>query len=99
MHNKATDDNFYHWQGDDLLLFAKVNPRSSRNQMEPSGAQLKIKITTPPIDGKANKHLTKYLAKIFAVAASQVIVEKGAHNAQKKIRVIQPKKLPAFINK
>jgi len=58
------------------------------------GDELKIAITAPPIDGKANAYLLKYLSKLFGVSKSAVVIEKGTQSRHKLIRVEQPKKLP-----
>ncbi len=51
-------------QQGDLLLFVYLQPKASRDQIIGlHGNELKIAITAPPIDGKANAHLSKYLAK------------------------------------
>ncbi len=47
-------------QGDDLIVRLYVQPKASRDKMIGlHGEELKIAITAPPIDGKANEHLTK----------------------------------------
>jgi uncharacterized protein len=47
-----------------VVLHVRVQPKSSRNQLivEPSG-QIRLAITAPPLDGKANKAVIQFLAK------------------------------------
>jgi uncharacterized protein (TIGR00251 family) len=44
------------------LLAIKVIPRASKNQIgEALGAELKIKVTAPPVDSAANRAVIKFL--------------------------------------
>ncbi len=85
-------------QGADLLLRLYIQPKASRDKIiGPHGDELKIAITAPPIDGKANAHLVKYLAKQFRVAKGQVVVEKGELGRHKQVRISDPTTIPAEI--
>lgn len=90
----------YRWDGEDLLLNVRAQPRSSRDELgEVVGDQIKVRITAPPVDGKANAHLTAFLAKVFGVAKSQVDLVAGETGRDKRIRVHAPKRLPAGIER
>lgn len=81
--------------GVDLILRVYVQPKASRDKLVGvHGDEFKVAITAPPVDGKANAHLTKYLAKQCKVAKSQVIIEKGALGRHKQIRIESPAVLP-----
>lgn len=87
---------FYHEA--DLILRLVIQPKSSRDQfIGIYNQELKLAITAPPIDGKANAHLIKYLAKAFRVAKSNIVLEKGELSRHKQVRVIAPKQLPEEI--
>lgn len=91
-------NNFYRWQEEDLLLICRLQPNAANDELVgpyDDGQQLKIRITAPPIDGKANQHLIKYLAKSFGVSKSDVQLESGELNRNKVVRICQPKKIPA----
>jgi len=91
--------SYYTYQGEDLLLRLYLQPKSSRNEFVGEyGEELKIAITAPPVDGKANSHLIKFLSKQFAVAKNAVTVEKGLQNRHKLVRIKQPKKLPSIFS-
>ena len=95
--------NHYQWQGKALLLQCQLQPRSSRNEIignieSASGDRLKICITAPPVDGKANKHLISYMAKWFGTSKSQVSIIKGETGRQKTLRIEYPTELPAKAN-
>lgn len=65
----------------------KVIPRSSRNEVqEISPDQLKVKLTTPPIDGKANEALIEVLAKHYKIRKSSIRIVTGF---QSKIKVVE----------
>ena len=61
-----------------------VQPRSSRNRccgLHEYG--LKLMITAPPVDGKANKAVKAYLANLLGVKAHTIVLASGEH-ARKK---------------
>lgn len=107
-----TNEHFYRWQNDDLLLFCQLQPKASKDEFAGSYAaqsstesdpnrpnlRLKIRITAPPVDGKANSHLIKFIAKQFAVAKTAVSIESGLLGKQKNLRIKQPNKLPEILN-
>ena len=91
-------NHFYQWQDDDLLLRIKVQPKASKDELsEILGDCLKVRITAPPVDGKANKHLITFLAKTFKVAKSNVELISGETGREKRIKIHSPKHLPDFI--
>ncbi len=81
--------------GDDLVLKLYIQPKASRDQIVGlHGEELKIAITAPPIDGKANGHLAKFLSKQFKVAKSHIEIEKGELGRHKQVRVHCPSQIP-----
>ncbi|MFB0713084.1 DUF167 family protein YggU [Buttiauxella noackiae] len=83
---------------DGLVLRLYIQPKASRDSIVGlHGDELKVAITAPPIDGKANAHLVKYLAKLFRVAKSQVLVEKGELGRHKQIKIINPQQIPTEV--
>lgn len=87
----------FQWQDSQtLLLHCYVQPKSSRDALVGLyGERLKIQITAPPVDGKANKHLLKYIAKEFGVAKTRVSIIRGESSRQKTLAITDPQKLPA----
>ena len=83
---------------DGLVLRLYIQPKASRDSIIGlHGDELKVAITAPPIDGKANAHLVKYLAKQFKVAKSQVLLEKGELGRHKQIKIIDPQHIPTEV--
>jgi len=91
--------DWYRWDGEDLVLTIKVQPRASRDELaEPLGDALKVRITAPPVDGKANAHLIGFLAKTFGVAKSAVLLESGDTGRNKRLRVKKPRRVPEILH-
>ncbi|NNG13760.1 MAG: YggU family protein [Gammaproteobacteria bacterium] len=91
---------FYRWQGEDLILFVRLQPRASRNEIiaEQNG-RLKLRLTAPPVEGKVNIALRKFLAKTFGVANQQVTLETGDSHRDKRLRIRAPTCLVAGITR
>jgi hypothetical protein len=93
-----TANNAVRRDGDDLILRLYIQPKASRDQIVGlHGDELKIAITAPPVDGKANSHLTKYLSKQFKVAKGQIDIEKGELGRHKQVRIHSPGLIPESI--
>jgi conserved hypothetical protein TIGR00251 len=87
---------FYHWDGEDLILDCHLQPKASRDEFAGlHGERLKIRLTAPPVEGKANAHLLAFLGKAFGVPKSAVKLESGELNRQKRVRIPRPTKFPA----
>ena len=84
---------------DGLVLRLYIQPKASRDSIVGEhGDELKVAITAPPVDGQANAHLVKFLAKQFKVAKSQVIIEKGELGRHKQVKIIHPQHIPAGVD-
>lgn len=72
----------------DLIFTVRVIPRASRSEIigEYAGA-LKIKISSAPVDGAANKELTKILSKKFGVSKSRIEIISGETARMKSIKI------------
>ncbi len=81
-----------------LLLNLYIQPKASRDQIVGvHGNELKIAITAPPVDGKANAHLTKFLSKAFKVPKRDIKIVKGDLGRHKQIQVLNPRVIPKQI--
>jgi hypothetical protein len=48
---------------------------------------LKVKLTSPPVDGEANKTLIKFLSKLFKVPKSSIDIIKGETSRTKQVLI------------
>jgi len=87
--------DYYIWEGDDLVFYVFLQPRASRNAfLGLHDNAIKISLTSPPVDGEANKQLIQFLSKLFQVKKSNISIVSGAHNRRKRVRVCAPSQLP-----
>jgi uncharacterized protein len=85
---------WYYWQQDCLILHIRLQPRAHCNEIVGLHQdRLKIRLTSPPIDGNANAHLTSFLAKLFQVRKKQVCVLTGTPSRDKRVCIANPVKL------
>ena len=83
---------------DGLVLRLYIQPKASRDSIIGlHGDEPKVAITAPPVDGQANAHLVKYLAKQFRVAKSQAVIEKGELGRHKQVKIIEPQQIPTEV--
>ena len=66
----------------------RVVPLSSRSEIVGRHDDaLKIRLTSPPVDGAANAELIKLLVRYFAVAKSDVEIINGETSKNKRIKI------------
>ena len=74
--------------GNDIVIKVKIGPSSSKNKIDGVyNNALKISITTPPVEGKANKECIAFLAKYFDVAKSKIEIISGETSKNKLIKI------------
>lgn len=72
----------------EAVLQVKVLPRSARNQLAGiENGVLKIKLTAPPVDGKANKALCSFLSSLLDRPARDISIVSGAKGRLKTLRI------------
>jgi uncharacterized protein len=82
--------------GADVVLLISVQPRAREDAFCGTQAgRLKVRLTAPPVDGKANEALVAFLAGRFRVPRRQVVLEQGETGRQKRVRIVAPAALPA----
>jgi uncharacterized protein (TIGR00251 family) len=88
----------YLWQDDVLILNLHVQPKASKDEWSGlHGERLKLRIKAPPIDGKANTHLLKFIAAEFGVSKSACKLLSGESGRDKRVAITSPRELPNFI--
>lgn len=79
-----------------LFLSIYLQPKASKDAiLGLHDNEIKVSITAPPVDGKANQHLIKFLAKLVGVAKSKVTILKGELSRHKQIKIDGVRKLPS----
>ena len=73
---------------DGIQFSAIIQPRSSQNKIcGMQGESLKTCLTSPPVEGAANKSCIKLLAKQLGIALSQITIVGGQKGRNKIIRI------------
>jgi hypothetical protein len=74
--------------GDGIILTLHIQPRASKNEVcGVQGEALKIRLTSPPVDGAANKLCREFLAELFRVPKSAVEIVSGETSRHKRIKI------------
>jgi uncharacterized protein len=78
-----------------LVCRLRVQPRAPRNGFAGLlGDRLKLRIQSPPVDGKANDAVCRFLADAFGVPLASVELIAGAGSRDKFVRIVSPSKIP-----
>ena len=67
-------------------IAVRVTPRAGREAIEP-GDPLRIRVTAPPEDGKANDSVRRLLARALGVAPTRLTLIRGATARDKLFRL------------
>lgn len=66
----------------------KLHPRAKKNSITGEvGDALKVSLTAPPVDGKANQACIEFFANLLKVPRSSVTIASGQSSRRKVIRV------------
>lgn len=69
-----------------LHLF--IQPKASKNEIVgPHNGELKIKLTAPPVDGKANSELINFLAETYGIPKRRIQITKGETGRHKTVEI------------
>lgn len=73
---------------DSVLVTVRVVPRAARGEiLGERGGRLLIKVTAPPLEGRANDAVCRLLAKAVGVGVSRVQVVRGERARDKTLRI------------
>jgi uncharacterized protein (TIGR00251 family) len=72
-------------------LAVRVTPRASKNEIVEvlSDGTVKVHVTAPPVEGKANQALLEFLSAILKVPLSHLEIVAGANGRDKLISVLE----------
>lgn len=66
----------------------KVHPRARKNAITGTvGDALKLSLTAPPVDGKANQAVIEFFADFFQISRASITIASGETSRLKTIRV------------
>ena len=69
-------------------ITVQVQPKSSQNRVTRfEDGIVYVKIAAPPVKGKANQELIKYLSGILGVSKSSINIEKGETSKKKLVSI------------
>jgi uncharacterized protein (TIGR00251 family) len=70
------------------VLAIKLHPRAKQNAITGVvGGALKLAVTAPPVDGRANEACIEFLASLFAVPRSSITIASGETSRRKAVRI------------
>jgi len=73
---------------EEIILKVYLQPKSSKNEVVgPYRDGIRVKVTAPPTEGKANEALIRFLAKEFGISPSCIEIIKGLHSREKTLRI------------
>ncbi len=65
-----------------------VHPKASKTRIIGIyNGLLKIGVTSPPVDGKANREVVKFLAKCLKIPKSDIVLRAGLHSRRKTFTI------------
>ncbi|MCX5777888.1 MAG: DUF167 domain-containing protein [Elusimicrobia bacterium] len=71
-----------------MMIKVRVIPNSKRNEVVSRiGSILRVKISAPAVEGRANEELCDFLSEFFEVRRSHVYLRKGERGREKTIEI------------
>lgn len=68
------------------MLHVYVQPKASKTRIVGIfDGCLKIAIAAPPVEGKANEEVVKFLARLFNIPGRAVVIQAGAQSRRKRV--------------
>jgi len=72
-----------------IVFAVKVQPRAPRNAITGAvGEALKLAVTAPPVDGRANQAVIEFLAELFEIPRASVTIASGETSRNKVVRIM-----------
>jgi uncharacterized protein (TIGR00251 family) len=71
-----------------IAFAVKVHPRARKNAITGTvGNALKLALTAPPVEGRANQAVIEFFAELFAIPRSSVTIASGETSRNKVVRI------------
>ncbi len=78
-------------RGGCIILNVRVVPRASKDEIRGLlGDALKVRIQAPPVEGKANAYLVKFLSKHWKIPRRDIEILSGETGRNKRLRISNP---------
>ncbi|MEE8185494.1 MAG: DUF167 domain-containing protein [Thermodesulfobacteriota bacterium] len=72
-----------------VFLRLLIQPRASKDEvMGPCGDTLKLRLTSPPVEDKANRRCIEFLANLLGIRKSQIELIHGKKSRKKEVKII-----------
>lgn len=80
--------DWYHSSGDCITLILHVQPGAKKTVVAGlHGDALKIRLAAPPVEGRANEALLRFIAELFKVPLRDVELKQGEQSRHKRVEV------------
>lgn len=91
--------DWFRRNGEVVTLTLHIQPGAKRSEIAGlHGEALKIRLAAPPVEGRANEALLKFIAELFGVPVRQVELKQGGQSRHKVVAIsgskIDPESLP-----
>lgn len=74
-----------------VTVRVRVQPRSSQDRIAGlHGGAIKIMLTAPPVEGKANERLIAFLARKLKIPQSALTILSGHTSRDKQVHIVSP---------
>jgi uncharacterized protein len=84
----VTQPVWYDVRGADLLLRLRIQTRASREGVDGvREGRLRVRVSSPPVEGAANERLIRLLAEVMAVPRGSIALTRGAKSRDKDVTV------------
>jgi uncharacterized protein (TIGR00251 family) len=91
-------NDWYRWDNNSLIIEVRLQPKARRDEIAGVHAgRLRVRLSAPPVDGKANRQLVHFFADLCGVTTRQVKLVAGMGSRDKRLRIDTPSQLPANI--
>ncbi len=64
-----------------------VVPKSSRNNISTSDTKIRVYLTSPPVEGQANRECIAHLAKKLRIPKSSITITRGLKGRRKRLKI------------
>lgn len=87
--------DWFRRNGEVITLTLHIQPGAKRSEIAGlHGEALKIRLAAPPVEGRANEALLKFVAELFGVPVRQVELKQGAQSRHKVVAISGSKVAP-----